>query len=149
MSGRSAGPPSERAPVSYSTMGAASPAAPTMDWQAVRECLACYDSGATPDRPTEKRAVKSVLGVLAAVAPGRSVEVRVPPHAAVQVVAGPSHRRGTPPALVQMAGTTLLALAVGRITWADATDNGSIRASGERCDLSRYFPMAGPGEWDR
>ncbi len=45
--------------------------------------------------------VKHYLAVLEERAPGRSVEVRVPPYAAVQVVPGVRHTRGTPPAVVE------------------------------------------------
>ncbi|MEO9237112.1 MAG: sterol carrier family protein, partial [Jatrophihabitantaceae bacterium] len=46
-------------------------------------------------------AVRSLTGMLAANHPGRSVEVRVPPHAAVQCIAGPRHTRGTPPNVIE------------------------------------------------
>lgn len=88
-----------------------------------------------------KAAVKTILGDLSNLAPGRSVEVRVPPYAATQVVAGATHRRGTPPALVQMQPLTLLRLATGDVAWAEAVAAGEIRASGERSDLSSYFPL--------
>ncbi len=86
--------------------------------------------------------VKASLARLAQVAPGRSVEVRVPPFGAVQAVGGTTHRRGTPPALVETDAETWLALADGRIGWADAVADGRVRASGERSDLSRYLPLA-------
>jgi hypothetical protein len=107
---------------------------------AVKQCLACYDADEQPPQAVERAAVKQVLADLSRRAPGHSVEVRVPPHAAVQVVAGVRHRRGTPPALVQLKARTLLQLATGARTWADAVESGDIRASGERSDLSEYFP---------
>lgn len=105
------------------------------------ECLGYYQAGAQPPRATEKAAVKAILAELSTRAPGHSVEVRVPPHAAVQVVAGVRHRRGTPPALVQLKAATLVRLAAGTQTWADATAAGELRASGERSDLSHLFPL--------
>lgn len=107
----------------------------------VAACRAHYARGEKPDRATEKAAVKATLAELSARAPGHSVEVRVPPYAAVQVVAGVRHRRGTPPALVQLDAATLLRLATGDLMWADAAADGSVRASGERSDLSGYFPL--------
>lgn len=85
--------------------------------------------------------VKHWLATLAERAPGRSVEVRVPPYAAVQVVEGVRHTRGTPPAVVELDAGTWLALATGSLTWADAEAAGAVRASGERADLSPYLPL--------
>ena len=85
--------------------------------------------------------VKHFMAVLEGRAPGRSVEVRVPPYAAAQVVPGVRHTRGTPPAVVELDGPTWVALATGELTWAAATADGRIRASGERADLSAYLPL--------
>lgn len=79
---------------------------------------------------------------LAAAAPGRSVEVRVPPFAAVQCIAGPRHTRGKPPSVVETDALTWLDVATGRITWAAATIDGRISANGERSDLSAYLPLS-------
>ena len=67
--------------------------------------------GSPPDRACTKAAVKAVLAELERRAPGRSVELRVPPYAAIQLIAGTAHRRGTPPALVQLAAPDLIDLA--------------------------------------
>ena len=85
--------------------------------------------------------VKHFLAVLAAREPGRSVEVRVPPYAAVQAIPGVRHTRGTPPAVVETDAETWLALATGASTWADAEGAGRLRASGERADLTAYLPL--------
>ena len=85
--------------------------------------------------------VKHFMAVLEARAPGRSVEVRVPPYAAVQAVEGVRHTRGTPPAVVETDAETWLALAVGGLTFADAERAGRLRASGERADLTAYLPL--------
>ena len=74
-------------------------------------------------------------------APGRSVEVRVPPYAAVQVIPGVRHTRGTPPAVVETDAETWLAVATGRTTWGAALHSGKVVASGERTDLSPYLPL--------
>ncbi|MFD1859285.1 sterol carrier family protein [Aeromicrobium camelliae] len=94
------------------------------------------DAG-TADRSDLKAAVKHLLALLVQRAPGTSVEVRVPPFAAVQCIEGARHTRGTPPAVVEMDAATWIALARGRIAWADA----QVRASGERSDLSPYLPL--------
>ncbi len=85
--------------------------------------------------------VKHFLAVLESRAPGRSVEVRVPPYAAVQAIPGVRHTRGTPPAVVETDASTWLELATGEIAWADAESAGRVRASGERADLTAYLPL--------
>jgi hypothetical protein len=84
-----------------------------------------------------KAATKHLAALLVQKAPGASVEVRIPPFAAVQVIAGARHTRGTPPAVVEMDPTTWIAVGRGRLAWADA----GIRASGERSDLSALMPL--------
>ena len=78
---------------------------------------------------------------LASRAPGRSVEVRVPPFAAVQAIEGPRHTRGTPPNEVETDPITWFRLATGRLTFADAVAAGLVRASGSRTDLSDQLPL--------
>jgi len=91
--------------------------------------------------------VRHYLAVLTERAPGRSVEVRVPPFGAVQAIPGVRHTRGTPPAVVETDPATWLALALGEVAWADAAHDGRVRASGERSDLSKHLPLTGP--WPR
>jgi Bacterial SCP ortholog len=88
-----------------------------------------------------RAAVKHFLAVLAARHPGKSVEVRVPPYAAVQCVAGARHTRGTPPAVVETDAGTWIEVARGRLAFAEARAAGRIRASGERSDLSDLLPL--------
>ena len=88
-----------------------------------------------------KALVKHYLAVLETRAPGRSVEVRVPPYAAVQAIPGVRHTRGTPPAVIETDAETWLAVATGRTTWVDAVQSGKVVASGERTDLSPYLPL--------
>ena len=80
--------------------------------------------------------VRTSLDWLATEHPGRSVEVRVPPYRAVQILGGTTHRRGTPPAVVEMSAHTWLELFTKKLTWAEAVSSGKIIASGERSDLS-------------
>ncbi len=86
-------------------------------------------------------AVRYSLTELEKLHPGRSVEVRVVPFAAVQILDGASHRRGTPPAVVEMDADTWLKLASGRLSWGEAEELGRVDASGERSDLSPYLPL--------
>lgn len=88
-----------------------------------------------------REAVRTLLATLAERAPGRSVEVRVPPYGAVQCVAGPRHTRGTPPNVVEMDPTTWLELATGRLRWVEAVAEGRVRVSGVRADLSAHLPL--------
>ncbi|MCA1654867.1 MAG: sterol carrier family protein [Pseudonocardiaceae bacterium] len=97
--------------------------------------------GSPPPRAALALAVRLSLRTLAQVAPGRSVEVRVPPFAAVQCVEGPRHTRGTPPNVVETDPRTWLELAAGSLTWTDALAAGRITASGNRADLSALLPL--------
>ncbi len=96
----------------------------------------------TTRTPTDDRLLtKHFLAVLAERAPGNSVEVRVPPYAAAQVIPGVRHTRGTPPAVIETDAASWIALATGEIGWADAIASGRIVASGERTDLTAYLPL--------
>jgi uncharacterized protein (TIGR03083 family) len=92
-------------------------------------------------RPALASAVRSSAGFLAAVAPGRSVEVRVPPFVAVQAIPGPRHTRGTPPNVVETDAVTWLRLATGRTAFTAAVATGAVRASGSRSDLTGFLPL--------
>ena len=85
--------------------------------------------------------VKATLRQLAQRAPGRAIEVRVPPYAAIQCGEGPVHTRGTPPNTVEMSAQTWLSLADGSKTWTQAMESGEVRASGVRADLSPFLPL--------
>lgn len=113
-----------------------------LDWvHTAGAVLTRLESGDAPSRDEQRVAVKASLAALVERAPGRSVEVRIPPFAAVQVVEGSRHRRGTPPAVVETDAATWLALALGRLDWDSAVRTGRLRASGERSDLSGYLPL--------
>lgn len=107
----------------------------------VTAVLAAVDAGAEPSREALRVATKYLLDALADRAPGRAVEVRVPPFAAVQCVAGPRHTRGTPPNVIETDPLTWLALATGGLDWAGAMASGKVRASGPRADVSAYLPL--------
>jgi hypothetical protein len=106
-----------------------------------REALARVLEPHTMEPADVRDAVRFLLDELAAQAPGRSVEVRVPPHGAVQCVPGPRHTRGTPPNVVETDPMTWIALATGGESWEAATAEGRIHASGERADLSGFLPV--------
>jgi uncharacterized protein (TIGR03083 family) len=93
------------------------------------------------DRGALGVAVRMLAGILAERAPGKSVEVRVPPYAAIQAVEGMRHTRGTPPAVVETNPVTWVEVATGRREWADAVGAGRVSAIGERTDLSPYLPL--------
>jgi hypothetical protein len=91
--------------------------------------------------PKILEAVKRTLALLTERAPGRAIEVRIPPYAAVQCGAGPTHTRGTPPNVIEMNAETWLALASGKRSWAEAMSAGLINASGVRADLTELLPL--------
>lgn len=96
-----------------------------------------------PARPVIAAAVRGSLRTLERLAPGHSVEVRVPPHGAVQCVEGPAHTRGTPPNVVETDARTWLALALGRVRYDEAVTAGDVRASGHRApEIARWLPVA-------
>lgn len=85
--------------------------------------------------------VKATLALLAEKYPGKAIEVRIPPYAAVQCGEGPKHTRGTPPNVIEMEAQLWLELVDGRRSWADAYSEGLIIASGVRADLSHLLPL--------
>jgi uncharacterized protein (TIGR03083 family) len=95
----------------------------------------------SPDPEALRITAKALLATLAAKAPGKAVEVRVPPVAAVQCVEGPRHTRGTPPNVVETDPISWIELAAGRLTWREVTEDGRLRASGERSDISGLLPL--------
>ena len=84
---------------------------------------------------------RMLTGILAERVPGHSVELRVPPYAAIQCVRGPRHTRGTPPNVVEVEPVTWIEIATGRSSWTSAIESGQLRASGERADLSEHLPV--------
>ena len=112
--------------------------------QQVAEAIVAAVTPADLDAAGIRSTVRATLGWLAQTNPGRSVEIRVPPHGAVQAVAGPTHTRGTPPNVVETDAQTWLALVAGSIGWADAVANGRVVASGTRADLSELLPIRVP-----
>lgn len=94
------------------------------------------------DRQEVATASRFLLEELAHLAPGRAVEVRVPPYGAVQCIAGTVHTRGTPPNVVEMAPGVWLALALGLVSWDAARAAGLVTASGVRADtVQKFFPL--------
>jgi hypothetical protein len=102
---------------------------------------AALDDGEAPPPAALRSAVRYLLLSLEELVPGRSVEVRVPPVAAVQCVEGPRHTRGTPPNVVETDPLTWFRLATGRAGWDEAVRGGAVRASGARADLGQYLPL--------
>lgn len=92
-------------------------------------------------RSVRATAVRYSLEELAHLAPGGAVEVRVPPFGVTQILEGTTHTRGTPPAVVETDGTTWLSLVTGKLQWDDAVASGKVHASGQRTDLSTFFPL--------
>jgi hypothetical protein len=94
------------------------------------------------EQPPLRDVVRETVRAFAVANPGKSVELRVPPYVAVQCVAGPRHTRGTPPNVVETDPVTWLFLYAGRLDWAVAVNDGLVRASGERSDLSSLLPRS-------
>lgn len=100
------------------------------------------ESRPAPDRGDLATAVRLTARTLAAVASGRSVEVRVPPFAAVQCISGPAHTRGTPPNVVETNPRTWLLLVTGLLSPAEAIPTGALRLSGSRAgEIDHWLPL--------
>ena len=109
--------------------------------QALKDLLNSYENSQEVNKLIEQIAVKFCLQLMHEKAPGNSVEVRIPPYAAVQVIPGTSHKRGTPPAVIEMSARIWIELAIGNIDWATTKNRGAISASGQRADLSTLLPL--------
>src|ERR1700742_4727414 len=95
-----------------------------------------------PTRAELGEAVRLTARTLAAIAPGASVEVRVPPYVAVQCISGPEHRRGNPPNVVETDPRTWLLLATGLLEVTDAASSGALRLSGARAtEIGHWLPL--------
>ena len=115
------------------------------DADAIRRVAALLDAKDAVSRDDLAVAARAVTATLKARHPGRTIEVRVPPFAAVQVGAshgGPEHRRGTPPNVVEMDAATIVRLATGALAWDYAVAQGLIRHSGAHAtDVRSMLPL--------
>lgn len=102
--------------------------------------LAELDLDRSPPASDLRDAVRALLAALGERAPGRTVEMRVPPYGAIQCVEGLRHTRGTPPNVAETDPVTFVLLATGRLGWHEAVQTGRLTASGARADLSPYLP---------
>jgi uncharacterized protein (TIGR03083 family) len=93
------------------------------------------------DRQALGVSCRMLAGILAERAPGRTVELRIPPYSAIQCIEGPRHTRGTPPNVVEVDAVAWVELATGRLAWPVAISDGRLRASGERSDISAQLPV--------
>jgi len=127
----------------------------SVDPQALRAAVANLerwlrdDTATEPARAEIAEAVRLSARALAALEPGSSVEVRIPPFVAVQCISGPKHTRGTPPNVVETDPRTWLLLVTGLIAFEDAATDGLLRRSGARAAvISPWFPLVSLGECD-
>ena len=116
--------------------------------QELKNLIESYENNLEISKTSEQIAVKYCLQLLHEKVPGNSVEVRIPPHAAVQVIEVIKHKRGTPPAVIEMDAKTWIFLAIGKTTWVTAKSKGLISASGERADLSTVLPLMSAQDLD-
>jgi hypothetical protein len=100
-----------------------------------------------PARTELGEAVRLTARTLAAIAPGSTVELRVPPFVAVQCISGPDHRRGNPPNVVETDPRTWLLLATGLLEVADAAASGALQLSGSRAgEVADWLPLVVPAD---
>ena len=87
-------------------------------------------------------ATRYLLQQLEQAHPGGTIELRVPPFGAVQLIGGLTHRRGTPPNVVEMDPESFVALSLGVIGWEELVAAGKLLASGSRSqELRNLFPI--------
>lgn len=111
---------------------------------AASEAATRLAAGGEVARPQLAVAVRVSLAELAHRNPGRLIEVRVPPFAAVQIGAPGAtsvHTRGTPPNVIETDATTWLALACGRLGWQEARATHRVSASGTHASLDGALPV--------
>jgi hypothetical protein len=102
------------------------------------------DTAPAPERAELAAAVRLTARTLSDVAPGATVEVRIPPFIAVQCISGPQHRRGNPPNVVETDPRTWLRLATGLLAVSDAADAGLLTLSGSRAaTIADWLPLVG------
>jgi len=114
------------------------------DFGSIARVAALLRDGADVPRDDLAEAARAVTATLGERHPGQSIEVRVPPFAAVQVSAGegPAHRRGTPPNVVELDAQAAVRLAAGALTWRDAVAAGLVRHSGAHAaDVAAMLPL--------
>jgi Bacterial SCP ortholog len=124
---------------------AARPSADPAKTRAAVSAVAAWlrdDRQPEPGRTELGEAVRLTARTLAALAPGASVEVRVPPFVAVQCISGPEHRRGNPSNVVETDPRTWLLLATGLLDLADAVASGTVQLSGARAgEIGQRLPL--------
>ena len=86
-----------------------------------------------------KLQVGEILTIVQEIAPGKSVELRIPNYSAIQCVSGSVHRRGTPSNVVEMSAQTLINLAENPHKWEELCAIGMISASGTNSNLKELF----------
>ena len=89
--------------------------------------------------PVLKLQVVEMLTLVQKIAPGKSVELRIPNYGAIQCVSGSVHRRGTPSNVVEMTAQTLIDLAENPNKWEELCSIGMISASGTNSNLKELF----------
>lgn len=111
------------------------------DAEVIAELLALRARDEPLPKELLRDAVRALLRELTRKAPGKTVEVRVPPYGAVQCVDGLRHTRGTPPNVIECDPRTFIELACGDLAFATAVADGRVSASGTRADLTGYLPL--------
>ena len=89
--------------------------------------------------PVLKLQVAEILTFVQKIAPGKSVELRIPSYSAIQCVSGSVHRRGTPSNVVEMTAQTLINLVENPYKWEELCSIGMISASGTNSNLKELF----------
>lgn len=115
---------------------------PVLTREAAEAVRGWLGGGPEASRSEIANACRRTARTLAEELPGHSVELRVPPFVAVQLVDGPRHTRGTPPNVVETDPKTWLRLATGLSTFDEELENGAVDASGSRAgEIAAGLPV--------
>jgi hypothetical protein len=121
--------------------GVRNPVSPLEGELALTQVINQIKENQTIDKFSLKIAVKYSLQLLHQKIPGKSVELRIPPFAAIAIIQGKNHKRGTPPATIEIDPITWLKIFTNQISWQEALNMGLIQASGPDTDLSPHLPI--------
>ena len=108
-------------------------------------------AGCAPDPSGYRWASRYLAARLGQTYPGQAIEVRIPPHTAVQLgsfTTETSHHRGTPPNVVEMDADLFIRLSCGFVAWSEVTDGGILFSGAHADELGQMLPHYQPS-WMR
>ena len=113
------------------------------NWQMAKKQILASEGLAAIENRDLPMATRYLLQQLERLAPGGTVELRVPPYGAIQCIEGMDHRRGTPPNVVEIDPELFLKLCLGELSFDAAVSLGQVSFSGAQAhEVAKLFPLA-------